>query len=95
MNSHELNAAWAKRYNNPTMQRFLERTIKEVNEGIELLTREQFKEALRQAIMSGDFERCVLVDGSASNVTYLPYRKANQLRKEVQELEEKLADATK
>lgn len=56
----------------------------------EVLTREQFVDALAQAIASGDFTREIIIepDGTEKQrVIYKPYR-------EVQELKEKLRDYT-
>ena len=52
---------------------------------VDKLTEQQFSEALRQAIASGDFVRHVTQDDRQA-VTYIPYREVEQLRKLYHEL---------
>ena len=54
----------------------------------EALTVEQITEALRQALLSGDFVRCVEAAGypPAQSVSYVPYRQKLWLRARVNKL---------
>lgn len=55
---------------------------------IESLTEQQVAEALRQAILAGDFQRNLQIEGSTSrqSVLYIPYREVTQLRAKYDEL---------
>ncbi len=58
----------------------------------EALTREQLIKAFSQALICGDFQRLVTVDGSKQQVViYIPYRGIEQLREEVANLKETLS----
>ena len=50
------------------------------------LTKDQFVEVIRQALICGDLMRHVRVDG-AQAVTYLPYRREQELEERIKELE--------
>lgn len=47
---------------------------------VEGLTEQQLAEAIRQALLSGDFVRNVLWDGSGQAVVYVPFRDLERLR---------------
>lgn len=64
----------------------------------EKLTEEQFIEAMRQAVACGDFERlCLQPSWDGENfihkqaVTYMPYRKVQELQSRIEELESRLS----
>jgi hypothetical protein len=52
----------------------------------ERLTTEQLESVLSEALQSGDFERCVSFGGRSQSVTYIPHRKAEQLKATIAEL---------
>ena len=58
-----------------------------VSADVERLTKEQFIEALTQAIRSGDFMRFITVQGGGQSVTYEPFRKVRELEARISELE--------
>lgn len=53
---------------------------------VETLTEEQLVEAIRQAILSGDFVRHVVSGSSAQSVVYLPWSEVERLRAQYDEL---------
>ena len=53
---------------------------------VESLTEIQLAEAIRQALLSGDFMRNVLHDGSKQAVVYIPFREVEELRHRYNEL---------
>jgi hypothetical protein len=57
------------------------------------LTREQFREAIAQAIKCGDFMRYVQVGHGAQAVVYLPYQREQELESRIKELDTKLRAA--
>lgn len=69
-----------------------EEVYRAYNRELEKLTKQQFVEVLRQALASGDFMRHVLT-GGGQRVTYLPYRRVDELEAKVKELEEALENA--
>jgi len=56
---------------------------------MEALTRDQFIKTLNQAIACGDFLRHVRVDTASQAVTYLPYRREQELLARITELEQR------
>jgi hypothetical protein len=58
------------------------------DKAVEVLTRTQFLEALKQAVACGDFLRHVKVDTCSQAVTYLPYRREQELKSRIAELED-------
>lgn len=64
--------------------------IKEHNIAVEKLTREQFVEAIKQAIQCGDFTRLVRADDNAQQVIYIPFKREQELLNKIEELEEAL-----
>jgi len=59
-----------------TVKQACEELIKKYNLAIESLTEAQMAEALRQAVLSGDFQRIICADGQAVN--YIPYREVEK-----------------
>lgn len=56
---------------------------------VEGLTKEQFTEALKQAIACGDFMKQVVVSGELrQQVLYIPYAREKELQARIKELEE-------
>lgn len=54
------------------------------------LTKKQFREALGQAIASGDFMAYVRVEDGAQTVIYEPFREVEMLKTRIKELEEEV-----
>ena len=77
----------------PKVDTVMDECVEELHGKIAELTKAQFKEALKQAIMCGDFLLCVDADGPASGLSrrqqmvYIPYRDAHRLQRRVNELE--------
>lgn len=78
----------------------MERVIAEFEVKIEQLTREQFVEALRQAVLSGDFAQHVVSHpvpagacgaAQAQCVTYMPFREVERLHGRITRLEAALS----
>lgn len=59
-----------------------QRMIKEYQIRVDGLTEEQLAEAIKQAVVAGDFQRLLFVDGSQA-VAYRPYRDVEDLRNEL------------
>lgn len=59
-----------------------------VSEDAEQLTKEQFIEALKQALRSGDFMRYICAGENSQCVTYEPFRKVQELEARIRELED-------
>lgn len=76
-----------------TFEAAVEKLVEERSLAVEQLTKDQFVEALKQAIKSGDFQRLVSVDGRQA-VTYIPFREVEALKSRVSELEE-IVDASR
>ena len=51
------------------------------------LTKEQFVEAMRQALACGDFMRYVRIDNDGQMVTYEPFREVSRLRRRLEFME--------
>lgn len=60
---------------------------------INYLTREQFTEAMSQALISGDFQRHVFIHNDSQKVDYVPYREREALKSRIKELEEAISTA--
>jgi len=73
----------------------LENLIREKNIAIENLTREQVAEALKQAILCGDFTRFVQADSNAQQVVYIPYKREQELLNEIKDLKIALDESVK
>ena len=65
--------------NKEIAEREIQKLIREKNTTIEGLTRKQFGDALLQAIECRDFTRHICADTGAQTVTYLPYRREQEL----------------
>ena len=63
--------------------------VSQHNLATEQLTAKQIAEALRQAILAGDFQRHVRARGQ--RVVYLPYWEVRWLRRQIDELRAELA----
>lgn len=68
----------------------LNELVKEFSSRQERLTEDQFKEALRQAIDSGDFLRHVHATTQSQQVTYLPYRQLQEWKHRAESAEKQL-----
>ena len=64
--------------------------IREHSIGIEALTEKQMAEALKQAVLAGDFERNVRVTDGGQAVVYLPGLGMDRMRAEIVRLRELL-----
>lgn len=71
---------------------FIDRLTEERALACETLTKGQFVEALRQAILAGDFERQVVAGAGAQAIVYLPYRRCGDLEARIKRLERRLSD---
>lgn len=58
------------------------------------LTEKQLAEAIKQAILAGDFTQCILVQNHSQAVVYHPYQGVEELRSENLRLKEKLSALT-
>jgi len=70
----------------PGVQKAMQKLIREKNIAIEGLTREQIGDALLQAIQCGDFTRQVITNSDAQGVTYIPYRREQELLAQLNDL---------
>ena len=70
------------------LDKFLNETVAEFHEKVATLSKEQFKEALRQALESGDFIRCVTAGhmDHAQAIVYQPYRDHMMLNQRINKL---------
>lgn len=75
-------------------QEAIEKMVHEHNLTVDKLTELQLAEALRQAILCGDFIRLVQTDTSfpvhRQSITYIPFRREQELKARIQELESAL-----
>lgn len=67
------------------------RVIRERQIAIEQLTGDQIADALKQAILCGDFQRNVLAGSDQQSVVYLPGRGMDELRAKCDKLEDQLS----
>jgi hypothetical protein len=77
---------------------FLKDVIRRHQIAVEQLTEQQFVEALKQAIASGDFQRHVRIDDirePAQSVVYVPYRDIEALKTELANLKKACERARK
>lgn len=75
------------------LRKTIERLVAEKNIAVDNLTREQFAEAITQAIQCGDFTRCVVRDSDRQHVSYIPFRKEQELQAEIDRLNEIIANS--
>lgn len=54
---------------------------------VEALTKRQMAEAIRQALMCGDFVRYIRVTDYAQQIVYLPYAREQELESRIKTLE--------
>lgn len=77
---------------NEILMKALNDLIDEKMLAIDGLTRDQFAECLRQAILAGDFQKHVVVSSNAQQVIYIPYHDQERLKARIAELEQKVED---
>lgn len=65
-------------------QKALEQLVYDQNLATDRLTGQQLAQAIRQALASGDLQRCVTVDPAGQQVIYVPYQREQQLLSEIQ-----------
>jgi hypothetical protein len=75
------------------LQSALKDACEEAFKAQDILTRDQFVEALMQAIKCGDFVKYVRVTDGAQQVIYLPFQREQELEGKIKELDTKLRAA--
>jgi len=60
--------------------------VRERNLAMENLAEEKFVEVLMQAIECRDFQSCLSSDGEYFGISYVPYRRVQELERKVKEL---------
>lgn len=68
------------------LQKAVEKLVAEKNIAVDNLTREQFAEAITQAIQCGDFTRYVVRDDDRQHVGYIPFRREQELLAQIASL---------
>jgi len=93
MSTPLFNGTWRFEQNAPDqLGPAIEKLARRCNLAIEGLTEEQLAEAIKQAILCGDFQRHVITGTTAQSVVYLPYATERGLRGRVAALEATLDD---
>lgn len=68
------------KFNPAALQAMMAEFVKKHYLAVENLTEQQLAEAIRQALLSGDFVRNVLWDGSGQAVVYVPFRELERVQ---------------
>jgi protein-tyrosine-phosphatase len=85
-------------FHDPELQKQMDATITEMvrrqNLAIENLTRKQVEQVISQLFKSGDIIVQVAHDSNAQQVSYLPYRRVQELEAEIERLTNQIDGST-
>lgn len=80
--------------NLPDLQQLTDKLVREHGLAHERLTEKQIADAIRQALLAGDFTMHVVAETGAQTVTYIPYQGVEELRDEVRRLKSLIESLT-
>lgn len=80
-------------YFSEAVSKAMDEVIREHNIACDKLTKEQFVNALKQAVACGDFVKYVQAGTDAQAVVYQPFAREQELLWQIEDLKEQLAES--